>query len=211
MKNKIKFISALLAVLIAGQSFAKDSKEVEKIKKVGKNEVIVVGRISVTPEEDMEFYAKTRGVREDEKKTDSYNVPYSMLALSDTDEYVDFLEKNPKISFEKGEFFYAVYKFDKKTRNIQFENATEYTFFGSLKTFIYIPFNYNVDVPENVKAIYIGSFYYKTTGSDFTLKNFSHVDEYELAQEALDKVTKEHYTLYRADLKENASEEKKKK
>ncbi len=210
MKNKIKFISALLAVLIAGQSFAKDSKEVKKIKKVGKNEVIVVGRIAVTPEEDMDFYAKTRGIKDDEKNADSYKIPISVFALSDDDEWEDFIEKN-KMTFDKGEFFYAVYKFDKKTRNIEFRTIIEYAFFGSVRTLIYIPFNFNVDVPENVKAIYIGSFYYKTTGSDFTLKNFSHVDEYELAQEALDKVTKEHYQLYRADLKDNASEEKKKK
>lgn len=204
MRNKIKFIAVICAVFLAGQAFAKD----DKIKNPGKNEVILIGRIIVKPEEDMNFYATTRGVKEEEKKVAIYNLPFAPEDPDDIDDdYEDFVEDNPKLLFEEGEFFCARYKVNKKTRNLKFINLIKYRFFGSEKTFIYIPFDYNVDVPKDVKAIYLGSFYFTTTGSDFTFKKMNHVDEYELAQEALDKVTKQHFDLYRGDLKENPREE----
>ncbi|MBQ4377617.1 MAG: hypothetical protein II821_00250 [Treponema sp.] len=209
MRNKIKFIAVICAVFLAGQAFAKDAK----IKNPGKNEVILVGRIVVKTEQDMNFYATTRGLKEEEKKAAKYNIPFAPEDLDDIDDdYEDFVEDNPKIIFEEGEFFVARYKVDKKTRNLKFVNVPKYRFFGSEKTFIYIPFDYNVDVPKGVEAMYIGSFYYTTTGSDFVFSKINRVDEYELAQEALDKMTKKHFDLYRADsnLKENPKEEPKK-
>lgn len=203
MQNKIKIIAAICAVFLAGQAFAKD----EKIKNPGKNEVILVGRIVVKPEEDMNFYAATRGLKDDEKKTATYSIPFAPEDLDDIDDdYDDFLANNPKTIFEEGEFFCARYKVNNKTRNLKFINLIKYCFFGSDRTFIYLPFDYNVDVPKDVQAIYLGSFYFTTTGSDFTFKKINHVDEYELAQAALDKVTKKHFDLYRGNLKENPKE-----
>ncbi|WP_407427108.1 hypothetical protein [Treponema sp.] len=209
MQNKIKFIAAFTALFFAVPLFAKDSK----VKNPGKNEVILIGKIVVKPTEDMNFYAQTRGLKDEEKsKSASYHIPFAPEDPDDyDDDYEDFVDDNPKVIFEEGEFFYAKFKVNKKTRNLQFNGMTKYRFFGSDKTFVWVPFDFNVDVPKDVSAMYLGSFYFETEGQDFVFKNANHIDEYELAQEALDKVTKKHFDLYRADLKENPKEESKKK
>ncbi len=208
MKNKIR-ISAIFAVfLLALPVFAKDSK----VKNPGKNEVILIGKIVVKPTEDMNFIAATRGLSDAEKESKAkYIIPFAPEDPNDVqDDYEDFIDDNPTISFEEGEFFCARYKVNKKTRNLKFEGASKYKFFGSERSFIWVPFDFNVDVPQGIEAMYIGSFYVETSGNDFTITKINHVDEYELAQEALDKVTKKHFDLYRADLKENPKDEENK-
>ena len=207
MKNLVKFGTIFAIFLLALPIFAKD----DKLKNPGKNEVILVGRVVVKTEENMEFYAKTRGIAETEKPS-TYAIPFAPEDPNDyDDDYEDFVDDNQKQVFNDGEFFYAVYKVNKKTRNMKFDGMSRYKFFGTNKAFIYIPFDFNLDVPEGIPAVYLGSFYFTTTGSNFTFKSIDHIDEYELAQEALDKVTKKHFDLYRADLKENPKEEGKKK
>lgn len=206
MQNKIKFIAAACAVFFAMPLFAKD----KKVKNPGKNEVILIGRIVVKPEQDMNFYAQTRGLKEEEKKASEYVIPFAPEDLDDfADDYEDFVDDNPKILYNDGEFFCARYKVNKKSRNLKFQDMLKYYFFGSYRTFIYLPFDFNVDVPKDVEAMYLGSFYFTTTGSDFTFKKVENIDEYDLAQDELNKVTKKKFELYRAHLKENQKEENK--
>ena len=206
MQNKIKFIAVICAVFFAMPLFAKD----QKVKNPGKNEVILIGRIVVKPEEDMNFYAQTRGLKEEDKKASQYGIPFAPEDLDDIDDdYEDFVDDNPKTIFEDGEFFCARYKVNKKSRNLKFENMIRYYFFGSQKTYIWLPFDFNVDVPKDAQAMYLGSFYFTTTGSDFSFKKIQNIDEYDLAKEELKKFTKKDFELYRAQLKDNPKEEKK--
>ena len=208
MKTRISILSLALCVLFVLPAFSAD----KKLSNPGKNEVILIGRIMVKSDADFNFIAKTRGVNEkylNDKPT--YHIPFAPEDENDyDDDYEDFVDDNPKVVFEDGEFFAAVYKVNKKTRNLKFSGMLKYAFFGVKNSFIWLPFDFNIDVPQDVKAMYLGSFYFETTGTDFVFKKTAHPDEYELAQEALDKVTKKHYDLYRADLKDNPKEEEKK-
>lgn len=206
MKNKITFLTVLAALLFTVPLYAKDGK----IENPEKNEVIIIGRISVKAKQDMNFYAQTRGVKDSEKENRStYQIPFALDDSKDSDKnLLEFVKANPKLYFNDGEFFYARYKVDKKTRNLKFKSATEYYFFNSGKTFIYLPFDFNIDVPKDVQAMYVGSFYFETSGNDFIFTKINHVDEYELAQDELNKVTKKQFDLYRADLKENLEQQK---
>ncbi len=207
MKNRIKIMLLSVFTLLI-MPLSAEKKLPEKIKSPNKNEVIVVGKISVKPKENMNFFAETRGLSEEEKKTpNTYFVPFTPLVSGKyDDEFLEFIMRNPSVIFTDGDFFCACYKMKSGSRNLKFEGATKYSFFGNDKTFIWLPFDFNIDVPKDVKAVYIGSFYYETSGNDFTLTNFKHVDEYELAQEALDKMSEKHFDLYRADLKENVDD-----
>ncbi len=216
MQNKIRFLALFIAFLFVLPLSAKE----KKLSNPGKNEVILIGRITVKAKEDMNFIAQTRGLTEEEKNSKSkYAIPYFSPTEKDVkddyedynDDFEDFKDDNPKIVFEEGEFFYAVYKVDKKTRNLKFDSPRKYFFFGSEKTFIWLPFDFNIDVPKDVSAMYIGTFSYETVGNDFVFNKIQHLDEYDLAQEELDKVTKKHFDLYRATLKDNPKESSDKK
>lgn len=206
MKNKMKFLAAAALCLFVFPL----SAETKKVNNPGKNEVILIGRITVKAHEDMNFIAETRGLTEEEKKgTATYAIPFAPEDLDDfDDDYEDFIDDNERTMFNEGEFFYALYKVNKKTRNLKFDGAYKYRFFGSEKTFIWLPFDFNVDVPEGVSAMYLGTFSFETSGNDFTFSKIRHIDEYDLAQEELNKVTKKHFDLYRATLKDNPTEKK---
>lgn len=181
-----------------------------KLNKPKNDEVILIGKISVTPEENMDFYAESRGLSDVLKsKNGTYYLPFaSKKDKSFEKDYENFKKTNWKQQFNDGEFFYATYKLNKSSRNMKFNCLSAYWFFGSPNTFIYLPFDFNFDVPEEVKAVYIGSFSFTTTGDNFAIKSVKTRDEYEAAQKVLDSVTEEHYDLYRPYIKENPKEKK---
>lgn len=209
MQNKIKILAVISAFLFVFPL----SADIKKLNNPGKNEVILIGRITVKANEDMNFVAETRGLTDKEKEGKAnYAIPFAPEDPDDfDDDYEDFVDDNPKTIFNEGEFFYAVYKVNNKTRNLKFDGAYKYRFFGSEKTFIWIPFDFNVDVPKGTSAMYLGTFSFETSGNDFTFTKVRHLDEYELAQDELNKVTKKHFDLYRADLKDNPDTEETKK
>lgn len=64
-----------------------------------------------------------------------------------------------------------------------------------------LPIQYNIQVPEGEKFLYIGTLVYEFEGDFFTLKKITVIDEYDEAQAALDKLVKKgKYTLCRVDL-----------
>lgn len=209
MKNKFGFIALLALLFAAIPAFSED----EKIKEPGKNEVVLVGKFVVKASQDMDFIAKTRNLSNEEKKgRANYTLPFAPVDMDDIrDDYDDFKKANKKLDFDEGQFFYATFKVNKKTRNLEFVYPVKYRFFGSEKTFIYIPFDFNIDIPEGIQAAYIGSFYCETKGKDFAFSSIKNVDEYDAAQEALNRVAEKKLRLYRANIKENIHEEAKKK
>ena len=58
-----------------------------------------------------------------------------------------------------------------------------------------------VDVPDDVDAIYLGTFNYYVTGDNFTIDNLERIDEYDVAQEELDRRLGTHCDMARAVLK----------
>lgn len=206
MKNKKTLFAALVAALICMIPVsAKDNK----VKNPGKNEVILIGRITVKTDYDMDFLAKTRGIADEAKnKPGQYVIPFAPEDPDDfSDDYEDFVEDNPSVVFTNGEFFYARYQVNKKTRNLKFDRAYKYYFFESSMSYIWLPFNFNIDVPAGVEAMYVGSFYFDTAAPDFVFKSIRLEDEYDEAKEFLDTVTKKSFNLYRADLKANPDKE----
>ncbi len=201
MKNFGKYLFAGLILFSIGFSaFAKDVS-----LKADPDKVIIVGKIKVVFDEDRDFIAKTRGLTEKEMETsDGYTVPY-VIDPSDTfgGNLTKYYREN-KTNYNNGETFIVQVRRSKKNRNtLMFRNPFEMYFYGSGKSFIYLPLpaDFNVEVPDDIDAIYLGTFTYYITGDNFTVHEFERVDEYDTAQEELDHMLGTHCDMIRAALK----------
>ncbi len=76
-----------------------------------------------------------------------------------------------------------------------------YYFNSSTKMELRLPISYNIQVPEGENFLYIGTLVYEFEGDDFSLKGITILDEYEEAQEFLNKLIKNNpYKLCRVEL-----------
>lgn len=222
-KTTVSLISVLFALLTALPAFAydpanndsylqttetvtEDDKQHKKMPLPGKSEVLVVGRIIVKAEEDMDFYAKTRGVKaENFTKQSVISIPM----YYDEKEVSKDWAKSQRQIYSDGEFFFVKYDMP-RNRNMQF-GAIPYYFFSDRKTQIYLPLDFSFDVPKGVNYVYIGTFTYTVTGDDFTIKNVKVTDEYDQAMEAVKtQFPKKDILLSRVDLKDYDAKKTKK-
>ncbi|WP_191017409.1 hypothetical protein [Treponema zioleckii] len=139
---------------------------------------------------------------------------FSMIVLIET-KHLKLAENKPKDikKFDRqawavnGEYFFVKYSFDKKQRTIYLDNST--LFIGASYTLpVGLPLNLKVVVPENEKFLYLGDFSYSAKGFGFDL-SCAVSDEFEAAQFALNEVTKEEYSLCRANPQIFSEEESK--
>lgn len=201
MKNITKCLLAGL-VLITGNLCA--FAEAPALK-VDSGKIIVVGKINVIYDEDRDFVFKTRGIPEDAaEKADTYIVPYVADPGDTFSNNASRYYKDNKTEYPIGETFIVQIKRIKKSPNsLSFRQAFKMFFFESTKAMIYLPLpaDFDVDVPDDINAIYLGTFNYYVTGDNFTISNFERIDEYDLAQEELDRALGSHCDLLRAALK----------
>jgi hypothetical protein len=185
--NEFSYAINSVLSLEAMEDVSEDKSQHEKIAMPGKSDVLIVGRISVKADEDMQFYAKTRNVNPENLTKDA------VLLISADDE-------SQRQIYTDGEFFFVKYRLP-KNRHIQFDSVPYY-FFADKKTSLILPMGFSIDVPKDVNYVYIGSFTYNITGDDFTVKNITVSDEYDQAQQLADKITgKNNIELCRVELK----------
>ena len=207
MKKIYKYLLAGL-VLVACNICA--FSEAPAIKPDSKK-VIFVGKVNVIFDESRDFIFKTRGLPDScAEKPDTYVVPY-VEDPSDTfgSNKSTFVKEN-QTEYSIGETFIIQVRRLKKTPNsFKFSSPFNMYFFGSNMAMIYLPLPaaFEVDVPNDIQAIYLGTFNYYVTGDNFTIHDFERVDEYDTAQEELDRRLGKHCDMARAVLK--AVEEKK--
>ncbi len=201
MKKFVKYIIAGLIILSSGfTAFAK-----APALKVDPDHVIIVGKINVFYDEDRDFIFKTRGIEaEDAEKSDGYAVPYIQDPSDTFGSNASKYYKDNLTEYDIGETFIVQVKRPKKSRNtLMFRKSYDMYFFsnGKAKISLPLPAYYDVDVPDDVNAIYLGTFNYYVTGDNFTISNIERIDEYDLAQEELDRALGSHCDMARAVLK----------
>ena len=80
-------------------------------------------------------------------------------------------------------------------------DTISYYFNGSNKMKLQLPISYNIQVPEGENFLYVGTLVYEFEGDDFSLKRITILDEYDEAQEELNRLFKnKSYKLCRVEL-----------
>ena len=174
-----KLLTSLLLIVTTAMLFAAP-------KKPGKKEVILVARYTVIADQDRDFIAKTRGIPQ-------------QFVDEDIDSYIleNYLLKTQNVIFNNGDFSSILRKYN-KNRVIKIGDVT-YAFFSNTRAEVYIPLGLYATIPEDITAVYIGSFDIYVTGDDFIISNIERFDEYDAAQEFLDNEYGEHIDLMRLE------------
>ena len=164
----------------------------------GEDEILLVGRVTVQTKMNMEFLAKSRNLKQkDLENKDIYTAPLykSRYFVDPAGIHHDYT------MFTAGDYFYMSYPLP-DDRHIELRQLYYY-FYGNRKLATLLPVAINFDIPEDAKALYLGDFSYTVEGDDFAVTGMELGDSLEQAQKALDAACKNHYTLQKADWKDN--------
>lgn len=197
---KKRFIVFLLVLITSVVSvFAQE----QKITNFDPEKILVVGKITLIYDENPDFIRQTRGIPDaDAEKPITYSLPYVYDSGDTFGNNSSRYYKENKTTYENGEFFMVQYKKLKDSSVLNYSSSIPVCFFGSDKAKLYLPFSFLVDVPDDIKILYLGSFEFHVTGDNFTIDAAQRVDEYDLAQEELDIELGTHYDMARAVLRE---------
>lgn len=206
MKKSFKCLLAGLVLITANVCAFADAPAL----KVDSGKVIIVGKINVVYDENRDFIFQTRGISESSAEyADTYGVPYVWDSSDTFGSNSSKYYKENQTEYPIGETFIVQVKRNKKAPNtLTFKRNFPMYFFSSIKATIYLPLPITsdtaaleVDVPDDVNAIYLGTFNYYVTGDNFTIDNFERIDEYDVAQEELDRRLGTHCDMARAVIK----------
>lgn len=188
-----KFIFTLFLISLIIPVFSQELK----LKKPGKNEVIFLGKINVVYDGDRDLIPAYRGyTMEEAEETDKIILP---VPFNNTLRSASSYSKNKTMVFSANNFFAGLYSLDKDTRSAMF-NTIDYYFNGMKPSYVVLPYNISIIVPEEAEAVYLGTFTYYLTGDNFSLVDVEITDEYDLAQEELNRMTGQEYLLYRGNV-----------
>ena len=203
MKNKI-LVCVVLLITLCGSLSAKS----KYIDVPGNNEVTVVGRLNFTSDMDKNFLFEAFKVDEDKRNyPDIYVLPYipgSAGLLTNVHSAKEIMKFDRQAYGVNGDYFFVQYKL-LKDRTLYFSGITIFIG-GSYELPVWLPLNFKVTVPEKEKFLYLGDFTFTAKGFAFEL-SASVKDNYEDAQEALNKVTRKEYDLCRASLEKITEED----
>ena len=206
MKKSFKCLLAGLVLITANVCAFADAPAL----KADSGKVIIVGKINVVYDESRDFIFKTRGLPETAAdKADTYVVPYVMDSSDTFGSNSSKYYKENQTEYPIGDTFIVQVKRNKKAPNtLTFKRNFPMYFFDNGRATIYLPLPLTsntaaleVDVPDDVDAIYLGTFNYYVTGDNFTIDNFERIDEYDVAQEELDRRLGTHCDMARAVIK----------
>lgn len=198
----------ILALFCFFLGFSISAQKMTK-KKLSKREVVIVGRISVVGDIPYDSIAKRFGISaEDKEKGDVYTIPMTLKQAyrNGRDRQVNFLPEKEVPKIPNGDFFFNVY--DGWKDDVSFATydmnytLSQFHLFGSERVFVAIPFPYKINLTKGEKAFYLGSFIVHVAGKDMHIERIEIVDEFDLAQEELNRTFSGDYQLCRLPLQE---------
>ena len=200
MRNKI-FVCMFF--LLCG-TIAVCAKE-QSLKEPGKNQVLLVGRLSLLRELNNDFYSKTLGVGEKNKnKRHTYGfqiVPGGNL-------------QTVSMGTILGDYFFITVKIPKNGR-FPLDGFYVFLFSEGERTpsahFIYLPFGMEVPVSSENRYVYVGSYTYSFAGDNFVVDGIKQKDEFDEAQAVLNQKLGKNVQLTRAVLLDPEESQKKTK
>ena len=177
----------------------------QPLKEPGKNQVMLVGRLSLLRELNNDFYSKTLGIGEKNKnKRHTYGfqiVPRGNL-------------QTVSMGTILGDYFFITVKIPKNGR-FPLEGFYVFLFSEGEKEpsahFIYLPFGMDVPVSSENRYVYVGSYTYSFAGDNFVVDGIKQKDEFDEAQALLNQKLGKNVQLTRAVLLDPEESKKKTK
>lgn len=181
-ENAQKEIESGRLVIGGGSKFFSKPKNFERA-------VAVFGKVIVKYNGDLERIKKFRDLGSQFAEKENIYAPFGTA---------------DKMFYSEKEVFCSAIPFDdsdKKRITSKEGRYMLYYFNGSSKMELRLPISYNIQVPEGENFLYVGTLVYEYEGDDFSLKRIIILDEYDEAQEELNKLFKnKSYKLCRVEL-----------
>lgn len=154
----------------------------EKYEKPATNEVVIITRISVTPAIDDDFYleyTKINGRTQASHPKMKKGIDRSTITLNSSHGGLF----SAGFSYPSENSFLAVTSTIPRSGTIKFHEAKLYPGSPMLNHFeIPLPLGIQVEIPENIKYVYIGSYTFELYGMHFNIEGVETSDEFEEAQ-----------------------------
>ena len=197
-KNKYTVIPLIIAVVffITGADiFAADKKPP---KPPTRNEVVVVFSMKVQPLPDTEFFTNYSHMRFSKLDIDHYHDTTDKIAVNASNVRMSLLglveEDARDIDFAMITFPFAYGK-----RYINLQNL-RYHFAGSEVLFVNIPLRAKIEVPADVRYVYIGDFICKCSKPFYDITDINKIDNFDAAAKAVKEVYGKNADLERVPL-----------
>lgn len=175
------------------------------------NEVVLVFRITTTPQIDDNFFSNYIEINTPHIKTvfsgkkKSEKPKHSLyIEINKTGDI--FAQNNFTYAGSLGEFCFLKIQIP-KNRQVRID-LIQIKIFNNPLLFIKLPVFVKTIVPENTNYLYIGSLNYRFADEFFTISSASKIDEYDAAAVQLAKLYGPDAKLYRANLTEIEKEDK---
>lgn len=184
MEMKKRFLTSIIyGLIVASSAFAGG---IPKLK-LKKNQVAVIAKVNVNTKSNMEFFNRAfECTDEDIMRPGNYFFPI-VYNKNDTYDaaYIEYLEEVEEA--EEGQYCVALYTLP-ANRTIYFTSGIRYMYHKIYTMDISLPTNFKLQVPEDVKCIYLGDLTYIVEGDNFEVTGCKVTDSFDKASEFLTTV-----------------------
>lgn len=188
MRNNKFFLAFISIVIVCAHAVI-----AQQIKEPGENQVVLVGKLALSPPLDKDFLAATiYNVNPSKPTKTSIFASFNSFSIREFDDFFIVLFNT------KDERFSTLSDEDKPTL-VELKKAVVYPFSCEEAHFT-LPLQMKFYVPKNVKYLYIGSIYFTVEGFRYTVVSVDVRDEYEAAKKALEDRLNRECELSRAAL-----------
>ncbi len=181
---KKRFIASVICGLILASSIYAGGIPKLKLKK---NQVAVIAKVNVNTKSNIDFISRAfECTEEDMARPGNYFFPvvYSKNDVYDA-AYIDYLEEVEEA--EEGQYCVVLCTLP-ANRTIYFTGLIRYMYHKIYTMDIGLPTNFKLQVPEDVKCIYLGDLTYTVEGDDFEVTACRLSDSFDDAAEFLKTV-----------------------
>lgn len=185
-KNKYTLVSLIIAVafVITGMElFAVDKKPPKAPRR---NEVVVVFSLKIQPLPDTEFFANYSHMYFSKLNIGHYYSTTDKVAINASNVRMSLVGMPEEDARDIG-FAMVTFPFAYGKRYVNLHNL-RYYFAGSEALFVNVPMQVKIEVPDDVRYVYIGDFTCKCSKPFYDITDIKRVDNFDAAAKAVKEV-----------------------
>jgi len=185
-KNKYTLVSLIIAVafVITGMElFAADKKPPKAPRR---NEVVVVFSLKIQPLPDTEFFANYSHMYFSKLNIGHYYSTTDKVAINASNVRMSLVGMPEEDARDIG-FAMVTFPFAYGKRYVNLHNL-RYYFAGSEALFVNVPMQVKIEVPDDVRYVYIGDFTCKCSKPFYDITDIKRVDNFDAAAKAVKEV-----------------------